>query len=161
MLNLLGEYTCKIDAKGRLMFPARLRKQLDRVLHSGLVVNRDIFEGCLVIYPQPEWDKVNQEMSRLSRYNRKHQLFQRKFMKGATHVELDSSGRVNLPALLLDHAGIHIQSDNEVIVSGLGEKIEIWSKARYSQSVLEGPDEFDFGDLAEDVRRDLEPGSEN
>ena len=97
MLNLLGEYTCKIDAKGRLMFPARLRKQLETVLHNGLVINRDIFEGCLVVYPQPEWDKVNREMSRLSRYNRKHQLFQRKFMKGATHVELDGSGRINIP----------------------------------------------------------------
>ena len=49
MLNLLGEYTCKIDAKGRLMFPARLRKQLETVLHNGLVINRDIFEGCLVV----------------------------------------------------------------------------------------------------------------
>ena len=46
MLNLLGEYTCKIDAKGRLMFPARLRKQLETVLHNGLVINRDIFEGA-------------------------------------------------------------------------------------------------------------------
>ena len=122
MLNLLGEYKCKIDVKGRLMFPARLRRQLELILHHGLVVNRDIFEDCLVIYPQPEWDKVNNEMSRLSRYNRKHQLFQRKFMKGATHVELDGSGRVNLPALLLEHAGIDVQEDNEVIVSGLGER---------------------------------------
>ncbi len=72
MLNLLGEYKCKIDVKGRLMFPARLRRQLELILHHGLVVNRDIFEDCLVIYPQPEWDKVNNEMSRLSRYNRKH-----------------------------------------------------------------------------------------
>jgi MraZ protein len=149
MLNLLGEYTCKIDAKGRLMFPARLRKQLDSVLHHGLVVNRDIFEGCLVVYPQPEWDKVNREMSRLSRYNRKHQLFQRKFMKGATHVELDGSGRINIPAY------------NEIIVSGLGEKIEIWNKARYNQSVLDDADDFDFGTLAEDVRQDLEPNSDN
>ena len=161
MLNLLGEYKCKIDVKGRLMFPARLRRQLELILHHGLVVNRDIFEDCLVIYPQPEWDKVNNEMSRLSRYNRKHQLFQRKFMKGATHVELDGAGRVNLPALLLEHAGIDVQEDNEVIVSGLGEKIEIWSKARYGQSVLDDSEDFDFGDLAEEVRRDLEPGSEN
>ncbi|MDA0302918.1 MAG: division/cell wall cluster transcriptional repressor MraZ [Bacteroidetes bacterium] len=161
MLNLLGEYKCKIDVKGRLMFPAPLRRQLELILHHGLVVNRDIFEDCLVIYPQPEWDKVNKEMSRLSRYNRKHQLFQRKFMKGATHVELDGSGRVNLPSLLLEHAGINAKEDNEVIVSGLGEKIEIWSKARYSQSVLDDAEDFDFGDLAEEVRRDLEPGSEN
>ena len=45
MLNLLGEHPCRIDAKGRLMFPAKLRKQLDGVIHHGLVVNRDIFEG--------------------------------------------------------------------------------------------------------------------
>mgnify|MGYP000259177719 CR=1 FL=1 len=47
MLNLLGEHTCRIDAKGRLMFPARLRRQLEKVLHHGLVINRDIFEKCL------------------------------------------------------------------------------------------------------------------
>ena len=75
MLNLLGEYRCKIDAKGRLMFPARLRKQLDRVLHDGMVVNRDIFEKCLVIYPKPEWDRVNEEMSQLSRYDRSISFF--------------------------------------------------------------------------------------
>ena len=60
MLNLLGEYHCRIDAKGRVSFPAKLRKQLDRVLHDGLVVNRDIFEGCLVIYPKLEWDRSMQ-----------------------------------------------------------------------------------------------------
>ena len=74
MLNLLGEHICRIDAKGRLMFPAKLRRQLDKVLHHGLVINRDIFEGCLVLYPKPEWDKVNTEMTQLSRYNRKHQF---------------------------------------------------------------------------------------
>ena len=106
MLNLLGEYHCRIDAKGRVSFPAKLRKQLDRVLHEGLVVNRDIFEGCLVLYPKPEWDKVNAEMGQLSRYDRQHQLFQRKFMKGATLVELDGSGRMLLPSALLGHAGL-------------------------------------------------------
>lgn len=161
MLNLLGEYNCKIDAKGRLMFPARLRKQLNSVLQYGLVVNRDIFEGCLVIYPQPEWDKVNREMSRLSRYNKKHQLFQRKFMKGATNVELDGSGRMNIPALLLEHAGIELPNVNEIIVSGLGEKIEVWSKTRYDRNVLDDVEDFDFGSLAEDVRKDIEPSNEN
>ena len=161
MLNLLGEYKCKIDVKGRVMLPAPLRRQLELILHHGLVINRDIFEDCLVIYPQPEWDKVNREMSRLSRYNRKHQLFQRKFMKGATHLDLDGSGRVNLPSLLLEHAGINAKEDNEIIVSGLGEKIEIWSNARYSQSVLDDTEDFEFGDLAEEVRRDLETGNEN
>ena len=158
MLNLLGEYRCKIDAKGRLLFPARLRKQLDRVLHDGLVVNRDIFEKCLVIYPKPEWDRVNQEMSQLSRYDRKHQLFQRKFMKGATLVELDSAGRALLPLALLEYAGITLGAGDGCVVSGLGEKIEVWNDAAYDSQVLNDDVQGEeFGSLAEDVRRDIEP----
>jgi MraZ protein len=158
MLNLLGEHNCKLDAKGRVMFPSKLRRQLESVLHEGLVINRDIFEKCLVLYPKPEWDKVNTEMSRLSRYNKKHQLFQRKFMKGATLVELDATGRLLIPAALLEYASIDHKESNELIISGLGEKAEIWSKSNYAQQILD--DDFDFGSLAEDVRNDIEdPGS--
>ena len=157
MLNLLGEHKCKIDAKGRLMFPARLRRQLENIIHHGLVINRDIFENCLVLYPKPEWDKVNGEMTQLSRYNRKHQVFQRKFMKGATLVDLDSSGRLNIPTSLLDYAGIDLSKSNEIIVSGLGEKVEIWTVEAYQTQVLNDEDDFDFGNLAEDVRKDIDP----
>ena len=157
MLNLLGEHKCKIDAKGRLMFPARLRKQLENIIHHGLVINRDIFENCLVLYPKPEWDKVNGEMTQLSRYNRKHQVFQRKFMKGATLVDLDSSGRLNISNALLDYAGIDLSKSNEIIVSGLGEKVEIWTVEAYQTQVLNDEDDFDFGNLAEDVRKDIDP----
>ena len=157
MLNLLGEHNCKIDAKGRLMFPARLRRQLESVIQHGLVINRDIFEKCLVLYPKPEWDKVNAEMTQLSRYKRKHQLFQRKFMKGATIVDLDSSGRLNVPSALLEHAGINLTKGNEIIVSGLGEKVEIWTKEAYQSQVLDDSEDFDFGGLAEDVRKDIDP----
>jgi MraZ protein len=127
------------------------------VIHHGLVINRDIFENCLILYPKPEWDKVNDEMTQLSRYNKKHQLFQRKFMKGATLLELDSSGRLNVPAALLEYAGIDLKKGNEIIVSGLGEKVEIWSKEAYSKKVLSDEDDFDFGDLAEVVRKDIDP----
>lgn len=157
MLNLLGEFPCKVDAKGRLSFPARLRKELDAVIKQGLVLNRDIFERCLVLYPAPEWEKVSGELARLSRYNRDHQQFQRMFMKGATHVELDGAGRITVPGLLLGYAGIDLAADNEVIVSGLGEKVEIWAKPAYDAQVLGSG--IDFGALAETVRKDLEPGS--
>lgn len=155
MLNLLGEYGCKVDSKGRVMFPAKLRKQLEPVLSHGLVINRDIFEKCLILYPKPEWDKVNQEMNRLSRYDRKHQLFQRKFMKGATLVELDSTGRLNIPAALLEYALMNEKGGNELVVSGVGEKIEIWSKKHYEEVVLSG-EEADLSDLIDDVRKDIE-----
>jgi MraZ protein len=154
MLNLLGEYGCKVDAKGRMMFPVKLRKQLESVLHHGLVLNRDIFEPCLVLYPKDEWEKVNKEMARLSRYNRKHQAFQRKFMKGATLVELDSNGRMLIPSLLLKYAGVEAGGKNELILTGVLEKMELWSKERYEEHVLN--DDDDFSDLAEEVRKEIE-----
>lgn len=155
MLNLLGEYGCKVDAKGRLMFPSKLRKQLEEVLHHGLVLNRDIFEPCLVLYPKPEWDRVNTEMSRLSRYNQKHQAFQRKFMKGATLIELDATGRMLIPSALMSYAGIDPAGDNDVIVTGVLEKIELWNTKRYNETVLNDGNE-DFSDLADDIRRQIE-----
>jgi MraZ protein len=154
MLNLLGEHHCKLDTKGRLLFPGRLRKQLEQHIHHGLVVNRDIFTKCLVIYPKPEWDRVNEEMSRLSRYNQKHQLFQRKFMKGATLVELDSNGRMLIPAALLEYAEIEIDENNECVITGLGEKMELWSASNHQDVIID--EDFDFGSLAEDVRKDIE-----
>jgi MraZ protein len=158
MLNLLGEYGCKVDAKGRLMFPAKLRKQLEQVLHHGLVLNRDIFEKCLVLYPKPEWDRVNTEMSRLSRYNRQHQQFQRKFMKGATLIELDGTGRMLIPSSLMTYAGIEPTGDNEVIITGVLEKIELWNARSYDEQVLN--DDDDFGDLADGIRKQIEgPGN--
>jgi MraZ protein len=99
---------------------------------------------------------VNAEMARLSRYNKQHQLFQRKFMKGATHVELDGAGRINLPAALLAYASIHPADANEVIVSGLGEKVEIWNHEAYHKQVIQEDDSIDFGALAESVRKDIE-----
>lgn len=135
------------------MFPAKLRKQLEEIIHQGLVLNRDIFEKCLVLYPKPEWEKVNTEMSRLSRYNRKHQVFQRKFMKGATMMELDATGRLLIPAALLEYAGISAEN-NEIIITGMLEKIEIWNKDAYNALVLE--EDEDFGDLAEEIRREIE-----
>jgi MraZ protein len=154
MLNLLGEHHCKVDPKGRMMFPARLRKQMEQIIAHGLVVNRDIFSKCLVLYPKPEWDKVNEEMSRLSRYNEKHQLFQRKFMKGATLLELDNTGRLLVPSVLLAYAEIDLKKNNEVILTGLGEKMEIWSPANYNREILD--DDFDFSSLAEEVRKDID-----
>lgn len=158
MLNLLGEYQCKVDAKGRMMFPAGLRKTLEEVIHHGLVINRDIFERCIVLYPKPEWDRVNNEMSKLSRYNRKHQQFQRRFMMGATQVELDGSGRLLLPSLLQEFAGIDLKASNEVVVSAMGEKIEIWSAANY-QAKLAEDDNFDT--LAEEIGKDIEQSNNN
>ncbi|MBL7943669.1 MAG: division/cell wall cluster transcriptional repressor MraZ [Flavobacteriales bacterium] len=151
MLNLLGEHICRLDDKGRLLFPAKLRKQLEEVVHHGLVINRDIFFECLVLYPKPEWDRVLEEMSLLSRYNKRHQQFQRLFMNGATLLELDPQGRLLIPPLLLEHAGVDLAKNNEVVLSAMGEKIELWGREQHRRNAEDNKEQFE--DMAEDVRK--------
>ena len=67
MINLLGEYDCKIDSKGRFMFPAGLKKQLGTEAEKGFVVNRNLHADCLVVYPIDEWEKLNRGLRKLNR----------------------------------------------------------------------------------------------
>jgi len=150
MINLLGEYDCKADNKGRLMLPSGLKKQLEGMLHKGFVLNRDIHEKCLVLYPQAEWNKVSGQLSKLNRFIRKNALFIRKFNNGATPIDLDSTGRLLIPKPLATYAEI----SRDLKVCGNGERIEIWSKEAY-ESMLSS-DDIDFSALAEDVMGDME-----
>ena len=151
MINLLGEYDCKMDAKGRLMLPTGLRKQLESMIHEGFVINRDIHEKCLVLYPHHEWAKVSNQLAKLNRFIRKNALFIRKFNNGATPLQIDGTGRILLPKSLTDHAELK----KEIKVIGNGERVEIWSKDQYS-TMLES-DEINISDLAEDVLGDISP----
>ena len=144
MMNLLGEYDCKVDAKGRLMLPSGLKKQLAEIAHEGFVVNRNIFEPCLDVFPMSEWKKVSDRLSSLNRFVRKDALFIRKFLNGATPLNLDGNSRVNLPASLMNYAGI----TRQVTVLGNNDRIEIWDKERYEKMLNE---DVDFASLAEEV----------
>lgn len=147
-LNLLGEYECKVDAKGRFMLPAGLKKQLAEVLHEGFVLNRDVFEECLVLYPMVEWKKVAAKLNRLNRFVKNNAVFIRKFNNGATPLEIDTVGRLNLPNNLAESASITA----DIVVIGNGERIEIWDKTKYRQMQDE---EIDFESLSEEVMGSL------
>jgi len=136
------------------MFPSKLRKALGEGFTKGLVINRDIFEKCIVLYPEGEWKIVNQELAQLSRYSRKHQNFHRNFMIGASDLEPDKSGRILIPSILLEKANIDPKKNNEVVVSGMGQKIEIWATDMYDAR-FSGEDEG-FGDEAEEIGKDIE-----
>jgi MraZ protein len=148
MLNLLGEYDLRLDAKGRLSFPAGLRKQLDGELQKGFVINRDVFKPCLVLYPMVEWEQTQSMMRRLNRFVEKNLEFIRRFMNGATQVELDSSDRLLLPKPLMVHAGI----GKELKMIGMVDRVEIWSKEEHVK-MMRG--KVDLTALAEDVMGSL------
>ncbi len=144
MQQLLGEYECKIDPKGRLRMPTDLVTQLGEVQSQAFVVNRG-FEKCLMLYPEPVWDKITNEINQLNLYNKKNRDFVRYFYRGAQKLEMDSADRILVTKRLLEYADI----DKDVILSAYNDRIEIWAKDQYDALMEDEPD--DFSDLAEDV----------
>lgn len=144
MSHFLGEFECKLDAKGRLMIPAGLRKQMPEAEKEGLVVNRG-FEKHLVIYSRKEWDKIMEDLSKLNQYEEKNRQFIRYFTRGATELSLDAAGRILLPKSLLEYAG----ASSEVVLASQFNKIELWSKDSYDALLDNEPD--NFSKLAEEV----------
>lgn len=149
MLNLLGEYNCKLDNKGRLMLPAGLKKELAEVLSRGFVINRNIHQQCLVLYPYQEWEKMSKKLNWLNRLIKKNDLFVRKVMGGATKLEVDGSGRLLVPKSLAEYAAL----EADVKVIGGGATIEIWAKVRYEE--IMNAEDLDIESLAEDVMGDI------
>ncbi len=144
MSHFLGEFDCKLDAKGRMMIPSSLKKQLPEAEREGLVINRG-FERHLVIYTKKEWDRITEELSRLNSYEKKSRDFIRYFTRGATELTLDSANRILFPKSLTEYAGI----GSEVVLSCQLNKIEVWAKDAYEAQMDNEPE--NFASLAEEV----------
>ncbi|APS37633.1 division/cell wall cluster transcriptional repressor MraZ [Salegentibacter sp. T436] len=145
MVNLIGTYECKADAKGRLMVPSALRKQLAPMLQDGFVLKRSVFQSCLELYPMQEWNVLMQKINGLNRFKKKNNDFIRKFQAGVKMVEVDSNGRLLIPKDLVAFAGI----SKEIVLSSAVNIIEIWDKDKYENTIDETSD--DFAELAEEV----------
>lgn len=150
MLNIIGTYECRVDAKGRFMFPVAFKSQLEHVIGQGFVIKRSIFRNCLELYPLPEWNLESSRINKLNRFRKKNVDFIRKFMAGVKTAELDSTGRLLIPKDLIKFASI----DKDVVLASVVNKIEIWDKAEYEKAVDYHPDEF--ADLAEEVMGDVD-----
>ncbi len=135
-----GVQHINMDAKGRLAMPARQREPLLTQCNGQIVVTIDTQSACLVIYPLPEWERIEKEVQALPSLKPAVKRFQRLLLGYATDLELDSSGRMLLPAPLREHA----QLDKKLVLVGQGNKLELWSEALWlaerEQALLEsGP----------------------
>lgn len=145
MTTFIGEYSCKVDAKGRIMLPAAFKKQMPSTANDRFVVKKDIFEQCLVMYPMDEWERQNKLIrSKLNPYNKEHNRFLRNFYRGTAELILDSNNRMLIPKRLLELVRIK----KEVTLAGQDGKIEIWAKDSYDGGA-EGENEF--ASLAEKI----------
>nr|WP_155285339.1 division/cell wall cluster transcriptional repressor MraZ [Capnocytophaga felis] len=141
---LIGTYECKIDAKGRITLPAPLKKQLGD-LEAGFVLKRSDFQRCVDFYTMDQWNLEMQKVNSLNRYVKENNDFIRKFMSGVKLIEIDSVGRMLVPRDLLEYA----QIDKEIVMSALGNRVEIWDKTAYEKAIYTSPE--DFSVLAEKV----------
>ena len=147
--NLIGEYECKLDEKGRIIFPSALKKQLAPEFQEKFVINRG-FEGCLVIRPMDVWAEIRGKLQKLSEFSEDSRKFERYFSNGANEVLLDSQNRFLIPKVRIPHASI----DKEVILFAHGNKIELWDRAAYRKAMEISAE--DYSQLAEKVMGKLE-----
>ena len=117
-----GVTELNLDAKGRMAMPTRYRERLIERSEGRLVITIDTEERCLLIYPQPEWEVIEQKLDALPSFNSQARRVQRLLMGHATDVEMDGNGRLLLPPPLRQYANL----DKQVVLIGQGKKFELW-----------------------------------
>lgn len=126
MHMFMGEYNHTINAKGRLIIPAKFRE----VLGDEFVVTKGM-DGCLFVFDNSEWQVFAEKLRSLPMIDKEVRQFTRFFLAGAASVEVDKQGRILLPSVLRDFAGII----KDTVLIGVGSRIEIWSKDRWEGTV--------------------------
>ena len=115
----IGEYHHTIDEKGRIIIPAKFREELGNTF----IITRGI-ENCLFVYSEENWAKITNKLNSLPFTKKDARTFNRFFMSGATSVELDKQGRVNISKPLIDYANLL----KDCVIIGTGDRLEVWSQ---------------------------------
>ena len=143
MATFIGDFPCKVDAKGRIILPSAFKKQMPASAQDHFVVRKDIFENCLVLYAIDDWNRQLEKIrKKINPYNREHNMFLRNFFKGTAELVLDNNNRMLIPRRLMDLIG----ADRDVVLAGQDGRIEIWPASVYETIGMQSDD---FADLAE------------
>jgi len=137
MLFITGEYECKLDAKGRLVLPSKLKASIPDTSGSELFLVKG-FEPCLLLYPQVEYKKIFSRIAGLNEFNIEYRKLQRNFFRGSIQVELDNAGRFLIPKIMLAYASL----ERESVLVGMGNRMEIWDPAKYEDYLIKDPEEL-------------------
>lgn len=120
-----GLSSAQIDAKGRFTVPAQYRTMMVEEAGGSLVVTIDTDQRCLLLYPFPQWQVIEEKLEALPTFQPAARRIQRLLIGHATEMDLDKNGRILLPSLLREYAFL----DKSIILVGQGKKIEIWSES--------------------------------
>jgi MraZ protein len=128
-MHFRGINNIAVDAKGRMAMPARYRERLLEACGGRLIVTVDQ-DHCLLVYPLPEWEIIETKLNELPSLNKTARLLQRLLIGHATELEMDAQGRILLPAVLRDFAGI----TKKAVLIGQGKKLEIWDEDTWTEN---------------------------
>lgn len=132
-----GEYECKIDAKGRLTLPSKVKAKLPEVSGNQLVLSLGL-EPCLVLYPLVEYRKIYSRIASMNEFNEEFRRLQRNFFRRISEVELDGAGRLLIPKTMLKYAKL----EKEIVLVGMGNRIELWDTVVYDKFIINDSSEF-------------------
>ena len=130
----IGHFNCKLDAKGRLMLPSEFREQMGEQAEEGFVLRPSLFDDstCLDLFTRRDWDEQQEKLRHAIKLYDEEGIKTLRFLnEGVRFVKLDATGRIQIPKELMDRGGLV----KEVVVEALANKMEIWDKDRYQQSV--------------------------
>ena len=122
----IGQYEHSVDQKGRLAIPSKFRKNLS----DGAVVTKGL-DGCLFLFSRAKWQEMAENIGQLPETKSSARLYSRLILAGASEAEFDNQGRVLIPAYLRKYAGVK----SSVVVAGVYDRIEIWSKAVWDKYI--------------------------
>jgi MraZ protein len=149
MATFIGDYTCKVDVKGRIILPMAFKKQMPSDAQDHFVVRKDIFENCLVLYSIEDWNwQLERIRKRINPYNREHNMFLRNFFIGTAELSLDNNNRLLVPKKLMDLIGAR----RDVVLAGQDGRIEIWAADVYDKIGMAAED---FANLAEKLMGEI------
>lgn len=131
-MHFRGINNIAVDAKGRMAMPARHRESLLEGCGGRLVVTVDR-DHCLLVYPFPEWEVIESKLVELPSLNKTARVLQRLLIGHATELEMDGQGRILLPTMLREYAGLK----KKAVLIGQGKKLEIWDEEAWSESQQE------------------------
>ena len=141
----IGEYYCKLDAKGRLLLPSGFKEQLGDALEAGFVLRPGLFETCLDVYGMDDWRKLQEKLAKLNPFKKENLMMMRRINGGARVVMMDGSGRLQIPKDLVDKC----EMVKEVVITSLPDRMQIWAKEKMDESNAQMTD-AEFSQLLED-----------
>ncbi len=139
-----GQYIHTLDKKDRFILPAKFRDKIKKGRSVYFYVTRGL-EGCLFLYSKQEWQELEDKLQSLSFTNQKPRFFNRIFFSGASEIEIGLQGRIVLPKNLKEFAAIK----KEIVIIGVGNRIEIWDKGRWDKFYSTNKNNFE--EMAEDL----------